>query len=267
MATPVNSRIEDRAAPMMERLLRDAGIETGMRVLDVGCGRGEVSFMLARLVGPEGLVVGFDRDAGAMTSALARARDEGIRQVAFVTADLLTPPRDRAPFDAIVGRRVLMYQRDRLAAVRALVDVLRPGGLVVFQEVDATMLPAPAGRHPLHERVTRWIWETVAREGATTSMGFELPGVLAAAGLSIQAVRAEAIVQTAEHRHITATIVRAILPRIVEQGAATEAEIDIDTLDARLQAELLDSNEAFVGDMVFGAWATSSSSSAPCTAG
>jgi SAM-dependent methyltransferase len=242
-----------------------------MRVLDVGCGRGEVSFMLAKLVGPEGLVVGLDRDAGAMSSALARAYDQRTEHVEFVTGDLLTPPRDRAPFDAIVGRRVLMYQPDRVAAVRALVDVLRPGGLAVFQEVDASMLPAPVGRHPLHERVTRWIWQTVAREGATTTMGFELPAVLAAAGLTLAGVRAEAIVQTATHRHITAIIVQAVLPRIVAQGVASEAEIDIETLDARMQEELdhaaTHAGGAFVGDMVFGAWATFSSSSAACTAG
>jgi SAM-dependent methyltransferase len=255
MATPTHTLIEDRAAPMMERLLRDAGISTGMRILDVGCGSGQVSFMAAKLVGPRGLVVGLDRDAGAMSVALARARDNGVENVEFVTGDLLAPPTERAPFDAVVGRRVLMYQPDRVAVVRALVDVVRPGGLVVFQEVDATMVPAPAGRHPLHERVTDWIWQTVAREGATTAMGLELPCVLVTAGLTLGGARAEAIVQTADHRHITATIVRAILHRIVEQGVATEAEIDIETLDSRLQEELCHAKVAFVGDMVFSAWA------------
>src|SRR5262249_1041125 len=159
------------AAPMMERLLRDAGIGAGMRVLDVGCGYGAVSLLVAGLVGSSGFVVGIDRDEKALATARERAR--GGEQGEFAAADLLAPPSEGGPFGAVVGRRVLMYQPDRVAAVRALVDVVRPGGLVVFQEVDATMLPAPAGRYPLHERVTQWIWQTVAREGATTAMGFE----------------------------------------------------------------------------------------------
>jgi hypothetical protein len=62
-------------------------------------------------------------------------------------------------------------------------------------------------------------------------MGFGLHTALTEAGLSVEHVRAEAIVQTPSARHDIGAIVRAILPRIVKQGVATEVEIDIDTLD------------------------------------
>jgi SAM-dependent methyltransferase len=239
---------------MTERLLIDAGISSGMRVLDVGCGRGDVSLIAAKLVGATGRVVGLDRDAGAISSAQARARDAGIAQAEFIVGDVLIASAHGAAFDAVIARRVLMYQPDRPAVLRALVAALGPAGLVVFQEADATMVPAPLGANPLHEQVTRWIWQTVAREGATTSIGFELPGLLELAGVEVRGVRAEAVVQTPSHRHVTAWIVRAMLPRILEHGVASEADIDIETLDARLEQELHRTKQAFIGDMVFSIW-------------
>jgi hypothetical protein len=50
-------------------------------------------------------------------------------------------------------------------------------------------------------------------------------------------------------------IIRVMLPRILEHGVATEAEIDVDTLDERLAAECAAANATYVGDMAFGAWA------------
>jgi hypothetical protein len=86
-------------------------------------------------------------------------------------------------------------------------------------------------------------------------MGFHLATVLESAGLTVEHVRAEAIVQRASARSNLAGVIRWILPRIVARGVATEAEIDMDTLDARLGAELTATNATYVGDMVFGAWA------------
>lgn len=251
----------DRVTELTERLLRDAGIAAGMRVLDVGCGRGDLTFMAARLVGESGRVLGIDRDERALDAARARKRDLAadpalgnmLGHVDFAAADVSAPPS--GPYDAVIGRRVLMYVPDRVRAMRALADALVPGGVAVFQEVDATLLATTSGAHPLHERTKRWIWDTVIREGVTTSMGLELPSTFAAAGLELQNLRAEAIVQVSGRRHVTAAIVRAMLPRIVEHGVASEEEIQIDTLDARLADELRQSDAAWIGDIVFGAWA------------
>ena len=57
-------RLKNQAAmlrPITERLLRSAGIDAGMRVLDLGCGAGDVSMLAAELVGPAGFVVAIDR--------------------------------------------------------------------------------------------------------------------------------------------------------------------------------------------------------------
>ena len=56
--------------PITEKLLHRAGVSTGMRVLDLGCGTGGVSMLAASLVGPRGSVVGIDQSPEAI--ALAR---------------------------------------------------------------------------------------------------------------------------------------------------------------------------------------------------
>ena len=242
-------------AEMTERLLIDAGIGPGLRVLDVGCGRGDVTLLAARLVGARGEVVGIDRDIGALQFAEGRAREAGCTNVTFVAGDFAAMGNEHGVFDAAIGRRVLMYQASPVAALRAVVSVLRPGALVVFQEADATMVPASRIPLPLNERANRWMWQTVEREGGNVHMGFDLAPSLEQAGLVVEQVRAEAIVQTSKQRHPVGAVIRAMLPRILEHGVATEAEIDIDTLDERLAAECAAASATYIGDMAFGAWA------------
>jgi cyclopropane fatty-acyl-phospholipid synthase-like methyltransferase len=72
-----------------ERLLRAAGVDEGMRVLDVGCGAGDVSILAAQVVGPTGSVVGIDRSPEAVDLALGRVAAAGASTVDIVQADLL----------------------------------------------------------------------------------------------------------------------------------------------------------------------------------
>jgi ubiquinone/menaquinone biosynthesis C-methylase UbiE len=227
----------------------------GMRVLDVGCGTGDVSLLAAEFVGASGSVLGLDREAAPLEIARRRTRESNLRNVMFAQGDLSGSLGELGLFDAIVGRRVLMYQANIIDTVRKLASSLRPGGLFVFQEHDTTMVPASRPAMPLHFKVQDWIKETIKREGADLHMGFNLNGVLSQAGLLVEHVRAEAIVQTPTQKYPVASITRAILPRIVKYGVATEVEVDIDTLDERLDRERLNMNATYVGDMMFGVWA------------
>jgi SAM-dependent methyltransferase len=119
--------------PITRRYFSEAGIGPGMRVLDVGSGAGDVAFLVADLVGASGEVVGADRVATALDTARQRARDRSLSNVTFVEGD---PAKMTfgVPFDAVVGRYILMYQPDPAATLRKLVSHLRPGGVVVFHE-------------------------------------------------------------------------------------------------------------------------------------
>ncbi|HEX8587777.1 methyltransferase domain-containing protein [Pseudomonas sp.] len=237
------------------QLLIDAGIGAGMRVLDVGCGTGDVAFLLSQRVGETGEVVGIDHDEAALAMARNRAGEGRHALPTFVQSGLLDVPASLGTFDAIVGRRVLMYQPDTVAAATALARLLRPVGVMVFQEHDTTMAPASVDDFALHRRAQGWLREMIAREGADLHIGFHLHGILARAGLVVESVRAECIVQTPAQPYALGYIVRACLPRIITLGVATANEVDIDSLQHRLDEERAQSEGIYIGDVMFGAWA------------
>jgi ubiquinone/menaquinone biosynthesis C-methylase UbiE len=91
-----------------QRLLTDGGIKKGMRVLDVGCGTGDLSVMASELAGGRGEVIGLDISDEALAAARNAIEEKRISTVKFVQADITKPPDDIGVFDAIIGRRVLM---------------------------------------------------------------------------------------------------------------------------------------------------------------
>src|SRR5262245_7850313 len=107
--------------PLTERMLIAAGIERGMHVLDIGCGVGDVSFLVGDLVGPEGSVLGVDLDAEAVKLADQRRMARGITNVEFRQSDARSVNSGRL-FDAAVGRFVLMYLSDPTAALRQIAE-------------------------------------------------------------------------------------------------------------------------------------------------
>jgi 2-polyprenyl-3-methyl-5-hydroxy-6-metoxy-1,4-benzoquinol methylase len=129
--------------PFTERVLREAGVGAGIRLLDVGCGAGDVSILAAEMVGETGFVVGLDQASVAVKTAAPRAKELGISNVEFVCASL-DGLEIHQPFDAVVGRNLLIHQNDPTAVLRQVIKLVRDGGLIVFQEHDFTLRVASA---------------------------------------------------------------------------------------------------------------------------
>jgi SAM-dependent methyltransferase len=103
-----------------------------MRVLDLGSGAGDVAMLAARLVGPEGEVIGVERDPEAVASATARVMQAGLTNVRFIQGDAQKLDGVAGGFDAAVGRLVLMYFSDPADTLRRTAGLVRPRGLVLF---------------------------------------------------------------------------------------------------------------------------------------
>ena len=163
-------------------LFRRAGLAPGQRVLDIGCGAGDVSFIATQLVGETGQVVGVDRSPAAIEMARERARFGGHKNVEFFVGDV-TDPQVPGKFDAIVGRLVLMYLPDPAAGLARLRSLLRLQGLIVMQEGDLTTIGAEP-ECPLVTQLREWFVAAFAASGAATQMGSRLCNVMHRAGFA-----------------------------------------------------------------------------------
>ena len=253
------ARLEAQGAAMAtatRMIFVQAGIRPGLRVLDLGCGAGDVSFVAADLVGPGGSVVGVDRSPGALARARLRAGQRGLAQVRFVQGDL-EDPAPGGPFDAIVERLVLMWVPDPAALLRQQATVLRPGGLVVPIEVDvSTMRWLP--ETPFATQVRSWLVEAFARAGIST-LGPRLRAIVQAAGLRpLGTIGIQPHFEPGDPVGIAAVVenIRTAAPLIVSTGIATAEEIGMETFERRLRDEQESNQSVVATPMLLSTWAT-----------
>jgi ubiquinone/menaquinone biosynthesis C-methylase UbiE len=246
--------------PLTREFLRQAGVVPGMRVLDVGSGAGDVTFLAAELVGNTGTVIGTDRAAGALAIARARAEARSLHNVSFVEGDPSEMTFDET-FDAVVGRFVLMFQATPAVMLRLLARHLRPGGILAFHEPDwdgARSVPTL----PTYDQCCRWIVETFRSLGTDTRMGTKLYSAFVAAGLPAPTLRLQAIAGGGvgggtgglDWLQVVAEIVSTLLPEMERRGVANAADAGIETLARRLSAELAAGGGIVVAPSLIGAW-------------
>lgn len=242
--------------PITRRFFRDAGIVSGMQVLDVGSGAGDVAFLAAELVGDTGEVVGIDRAPAAVEAARTRATARSLRNVSFRDGDPAEMTFER-PFDAVIGRYVLQFQPDPATMLRKLTAHVRSAGLIVFHEIDhggvGSFPPAPT-----YDRCCRWVTETLRAHGTETRMGTKLHSTFVAAGLPAPSMRLEALIgggaNGSDCLHLVADLAGSLLPEMERLGIATAADIRLDTLAQRMNDEVIGSSSVIFGHWQIAAW-------------
>lgn len=240
---------------LTEHMLRLAGLERGMRVLDVGCGTGDVSFLAARLVGPQGTIIGVDKSSEAISVASQRSEAAGLTNVQFLTQDLSELALDD-PIDALIGRLVLMYFGDPAVLLRRLAAFLKPGGIVAFQEMD---MNAATSEPPceVFEAAVQHINQTFRRAGIDVYTSLKLARIFQEAGLPapqmIQSARVESGPDSPFYSVVT-QLTRTLLPLMERTGVATAGEVDVETLTARMRDEAVARQATLVAPPFIGAW-------------
>jgi SAM-dependent methyltransferase len=218
--------------------LESAEITPGMKVLDVGTGIGDVAFMLAERVGPQGTVVGVDINPAMIHLARQRAQAAGLTNVSFLQGNISDIVLDDQ-FDAVVGRLVLMYMKDRVAVLRRLGQHLRPGGILAFQELDLTLAGTSLPPAPLCEHVGNRLKQVFQRAGLDTQ-GLNLFHLFLEAGLPIPEMELITTVgggpDWAGYEQLV-DVTNALLPLILNFGIATKEEVQVETLLQRLREE------------------------------
>jgi SAM-dependent methyltransferase len=241
------------------RLLEDAGVEKGMKVLDIGTGAGDLALMAAEMVGPTGSVVGVDQDPQVLKAASARAEAARLDNIWFYAGDFRQGVPGDGPFDAVVGRLVLLYVPEPAEALRGLVDRLGPGGVAAFGEFN--FLPESALAHPpspLWETMWDWMRAVIRKGGLDPATGYNLRRTFLHAGLPEPEMNLCSPVGGGPDwpgYDYAAESLRSMLPLIVTLGIATEEEVEIDTLARRLRAETVTADGVVKAPDLLGAWA------------
>lgn len=246
-------------APATRTLLEAAGVGRGMRVLDLGSGAGDVAFLAAELVGSGGEIVGVDQSSDSVSKARARAEQRELSNVRFVVGDVHHRIAD-GPFDAIIGRLVLMYVPDPATVLHTQAALLRPGGIVAPIEFDlhsARSLPTT----PLVAQALSWLREAFTAAHVEPALGPRLWSVLLEAGLQprgMLGVQPHFAPDDLDGAAILAGIVATALPLIERAGVATAAQVGADTLRQRIADELASAPAVFAHPMLISAWGTTS---------
>jgi ubiquinone/menaquinone biosynthesis C-methylase UbiE len=116
--------------------LKLAGIKRGMHCADIGCGRGDVTFMMAKLVGRRGSVIGIDTNHDIIKLCKRRAKKENVTNVKFVVGDIYDNELKKNSFDIVFSRFLFQHLMEPKKAVKAMMKLLVSEGTVVAEEND-----------------------------------------------------------------------------------------------------------------------------------
>jgi SAM-dependent methyltransferase len=219
--------------PTTSALFERVGVPPEARCLDVGCGGGDVTCELARLV-PKGSVLGVDIDDTKLELARSEAAEAGVSNVAFRFDDVGQPPSGDERFNVIYVRFVLTHVPDPGAVVRRLVSQLAPGGALLTEDIDCSGHFCFPESSAFRRCVELYAAAAHAR-GCDPDIGPRIPSLLAAAGLTLDGMK---VVQPAgfegDVKLISPITLEAIHDSITGPGLATEEELS--SLEAELWA-------------------------------
>lgn len=242
-------RLHEVYGPLGERLLRHAGLTTGMNVADFGCGVGVTTRMLAEMVGPSGRVTGIDVSAAQLEQARAHCAD--LVNVSFVEASAVATSLPGESVDLAYCRFLLLHLTDPAACLRDMHRVLEPGGLLVVEDADLTA----AGSDPPSSLAA--FADLFARLGRTRGLDYamarNLRNLVQAAGFpSVEIATHQPALARGESRFIMKWSVDEIGPGCVAAGLVSHEELA--TIQADMQRDTEDERILVLPAPVTQAW-------------
>jgi 2-polyprenyl-3-methyl-5-hydroxy-6-metoxy-1,4-benzoquinol methylase len=219
--------------PTTYRLLRRTGIREGMTCLDAGCGGGDVSLALARLVGPSGRVLGIDGDALKLNAARQEAARRKLSNVEFQQANIYEWSAESA-FDRVYARFLLTHLPDCATALSIMRHALRPGGILIVEDIDFTgsFCYPPCAAYARYLDLYRRVIE---RRKGDADIGPKLHGMFVSAGLQgVQLVLVQPFHMEYEENALSLSTLVNIADAVLSEGLAEPEELEhaIAELDA-----------------------------------
>lgn len=217
----------DAWEPAAEGLFDQIPIQAGWRCLDLGCGPRGVLSPLARRVGPAGKVTGVDLSQANINAASEYISTAGFDNIELVQANVLQTGLPHGSFDLVHVRFMFTPLGFRTGLLREMLDLARPGGLVVIQETCETgyeCYPPQAAWQRLKEVTI----STFTLAGGDYNAGRQTYGLLRQAGCQAVNGKAAVLALPAGHpfRHWPVESAMALQSRILESGLMSPEEFE-----------------------------------------
>ena len=210
--------------PTTVGLLDQIGLRRGMKCLDVGCGGGHVTLLMARITGPEGQVIGTDADGGILGLARKDAELANVANVRFKDLDACARAWHEE-FDVVYARFLLSHLDKPQNCLASMMEACRLGGSIVIEDTDF----AGSFCYPIcaaYERYKKLYQELVQRRGGDSNIGAKLPAMFLSVG--IKAVELN-VIQPAhirgEGKMMTPLTMARISDALITERLATEEEV------------------------------------------
>lgn len=236
-------------------LLDNIGIERGWHVADIGCGPIGVLDLLSERVGPTGSVVGVEREPRFAAMARAEIAKRGLRNVTVVEGDTLSTELEKATFDLVHERLVLINVpiTNQHAILASMVEVARPGGIIATESWDRASYachPENASWDILNDAYR----EAVRATNGDGTSGRTLPWLLRSAG--VREIRTKIHVRAVEigdpRRTHRLGILDVSKDKILATGRLSETEFNEHR--AALAAHLADPDTLVIDQLFVQAW-------------
>jgi SAM-dependent methyltransferase len=243
--------------PITERLMQNVKIGPGMRVLDLGCGAGNVSMLAAELVGSTGSVVGIDRSQEVLAVASERAQLAGLRQIRFEQASVQTFSSDE-PFDLVIGRYILIHQSDPVDFLRSAARLVKPEGCIAFHEIRLVQTVDSLPYVPLWQLAGNLVEMACQSALPHYNVSNRLIECFSEAGLPQPHLSCETLVGGGVDSPLYAWMaetLQSFLPQLAKIGIVLSEVVAIETLESSLRAAVVEARSQIVAPAQICAWA------------
>jgi len=210
--------------PDTASLLSRAGLRPGMHCIDLGCGGGEVTLEIAKLVAPDGVVTGIDMDDVKIDLARAAAVERGVHNVEFL-ADNVDNWDEPGSYDVVYSRFLLQHLAEPEGLLRRMWAAVRTSGALIVEDADFDGWCC----HPRNEGFeffVRTYAEVIRQRGGDHTIGRKLFAYFLEAGIPSPHV---ALVQSVsiggESKELAWSTLDATAEAIISEGVATSDEV------------------------------------------
>ena len=212
--------------PATRHLLSTAGLCSGMRVAEVGCGVGLTARWVSTQVSPTGSVAGVDSSSEQLHIGEKNAAEAGTTNLSFSEGNAYETGLPRDSFDLVYSRFLLCHLADPGKALAEMSSLLKRGGILVCEDHDNGGIFTEPATHA-YKRLVEISDAANRSHGLDSYIGLKLPRLFREVGFSQPQANVNQIaLLRGEEKRFWELTLREAAPAILAADASTSDELD-----------------------------------------